>query len=161
MTRTASAVAALGLAAVALLVASCSVQVENRQPARELAREQAPQGSVYLGWRVFQDKCAVCHGAAATGTANAPNLLARVGELSERRFVGLVLQRYDLSQPTVAPGPGAVTPAQVEVTMQRQDAPLVMPAWQGEPRVQAHIADLYAYLSARAQGRVEPGRPPQ
>ena len=24
---------------------------------------------MYAGWRVFQDKCAGCHGSAATGTA--------------------------------------------------------------------------------------------
>ena len=41
----------------------------------------------------------------------------------------------------------------------RQGA-IQMPAWQGEPRVQAHIADLYAWLSARAQGTQGPGRPP-
>ena len=27
-----------------------------------------------------------------------------------------------------------------------------MPAWQGEPKVDAHIVDLYAYLAARAEG---------
>ena len=34
-----------------------------------------------------------------------------------------------------------------------------MPAWQGEPRVSAHIADLYAYLSARAEGIQAAGKP--
>ena len=43
--------------------------------------------------------------------------------------------------------------------MQRQQGALSMPAWQGEPRVNAHIMDLYAYLSARAEGRQGPGRP--
>jgi len=158
MTKTTVVVVAVWAAWIG---AGCTVQIENRQPVQELLQERAPQGSLYLGWRVFQDKCAVCHGQAATGSANAPDLLARVRDMSERRFVGLVLQRYDLSQPTLAPGPGAIASAQVEVALQRQDAPLVMPAWQGEPRVQAHIADLYAYLSARSDGRVGPGRPPQ
>ena len=36
---------------------------------------------------------------------------------------------------------------------------LTMPAWQGEPVVTAHVMDLYAYLSARADGRQGPGRP--
>jgi hypothetical protein len=47
----------------------------------------------------------------------------------------------------------------VEQVMQRKTAVLTMPAWQGEPSVQAHIMDLYAYLSARADGRQGPGRP--
>jgi hypothetical protein len=34
-----------------------------------------------------------------------------------------------------------------------------MPAWQDEPPVKAHIMDLYAYLSARADGRQGTGQP--
>ena len=51
--------------------------------------------------------------------------------------------------------------AAIDVIMQRKDVPLTMPAWQGEPSVDAHILDLYAYLSARAQGRQDAGRPVQ
>jgi hypothetical protein len=36
-----------------------------------------------------------------------------------------------------------------------------MPAWQGEPVVNAHVMDLYAYLSARSEGRLAAGRPPE
>ena len=36
---------------------------------------------------------------------------------------------------------------------QRRQGAIQMPAWQGEPRVQAHIADLYAWLSARPRAR--------
>lgn len=145
----------------ALLLAGCTVTWDNPRPAQEVAHEQSrPSGSAYLGWRVFQDKCAACHGAAATGTANAPDLLVRVRDMGERRFVGLVLQRYDLNQPALAVGSGrAADAAQIEIIMQRKDAPLAMPAWQGEPRVQAHIMDLYAYLSARAQGSLGTQRP--
>lgn len=150
-----------GLAVGLLLgLAGCAVQWENRQAAQAVAQQSRPAGSVYLGWRVFQDKCASCHGPAALGTANAPDLLPRVRSMGERQFVSLVLQRYDLNQPAtqVRSGPAAGA-AQVEVIMQRQDAPLAMPAWQGEPRVQAHILDLHAYLSARADGRQGPQRP--
>lgn len=147
-------------AALALGLAGCAVQWENRQAAQEVAQQAQPSGSVYLGWRVFQDKCASCHGPAASGTANAPDLLPRVRAMGERQFVSLVLQRYDLTQPATQVRRGAAAgAAQVEVIMQRQEAPLSMPAWQGEPRVNAHIADLYAYLSARAEGRQGTERP--
>jgi len=43
--------------------------------------------------------------------------------------------------------------------LQRREGQLVMPAWESEPRVNAHIMDLYAYLSARALGSQGPGRP--
>ena len=143
-----------------LLLTGCTVDWQNRHAAQEVAQLSAAPGSVYLGWRVFQDKCAACHGAAATGTANAPDLLPRVRTMGERQFVSLVLQRYDLSQPATQARSGAAAgEAQVEVIMQRKDAPLAMPAWQSEPRVNAHILDLHAYLSARAQGRQGAERP--
>ncbi len=155
-----SKVAWAGVAVAAGLLAGCAVQWENRQAAQEVAQLSRPAGSVYLGWRVFQDKCASCHGPAASGTASAPDLLPRVRAMGERQFVSLVLQRYDLTQPAVQARSGpAAGEAQIEVVMQRQDAPLAMPAWQGEPRVQAHILDLHAYLSARADGRQGPERP--
>ena len=42
----------------ALLLAGCAVEVQNRQAAQELAQLRQPPGSIYTGWRVFQDKCA-------------------------------------------------------------------------------------------------------
>lgn len=147
--------------AAALLLAGCaSVQVQNRQPAQELAQQARPPGSVYTGWRVFQDKCAACHGPAALGTSRGPDLLPRVREMGSRKFVGLVLQRYDWTRPASQPrDDSAALDALVERILQRQEGALVMPAWEGEPRVTAHIADLYAYLSARAEGTQGSGRP--
>lgn len=146
-------VAALGLN-------GCAVEVQNLQPVQELAAAAQPPGSVYTGWRVFQDRCAGCHGPAASGTAGAPDLLARVRDMPSRRFVSLVLDRYDWSQATGQPRrAGAASDAVVEDMLQRKQGLLTMPAWQGEPRVAAHIVDLYAYLSARADGKLGPGKP--
>jgi hypothetical protein len=152
-----------GAVGAALLLAGCAVEWQNKQPAEEMAQRAKLPGSVYVGWRVFQDRCASCHGAAATGTINAPDLLPRVRDMGSRRFVGLVLQRYDWTQSPAGPT-GRTTAereAQVEIIMQRKDAPLAMPAWQGEPSVNAHILDLYAYLAARAEGTQGPERPLQ
>jgi cytochrome c5 len=147
----------------ALWLTGCAVEtveVVNRQAAQEVARLAQPPGSTYLGWRVFQDKCAGCHGPAATGTAGGPDLLPRVRDLGSRQFVSLVLKRYDLNlPPDQARSEGAARDAVIEAIMQRKDYMLTMPAWEGEPRVSAHIVDLYAYLSARAQGTQGPGRP--
>ena len=150
----------LGAVVAALLVTGCAVEVQNTRPAKELERMSKPQGSVYLGWRVFQDKCASCHGPTANGTMGAPDLLPIVRAMGPRQFVGLVLTRYDWSLP-VLPGNTERTAreAQVDTVLQRGEAPLVMPAWGSEPRVNAHILDLYAYISARAQGTQGPERP--
>ena len=153
--------AAIATAALTLLLAGCTgVEIANRQPVQDYAKETKPPGSVYTGWRVFQDKCAACHGAAATGTGGAPDLLPRVRTMGERQFVGLVLQRYDWTTPTVTPRSGPA-PAEVAVddVMARRTGALMMPEWQGEPRVTAHDVDLYAWLSARAAGTQPPGRP--
>lgn len=146
--------------AAAALTAGCAVEVQNRQPAQELAQAARPPGSVYTGWRVFQDRCAGCHGEAGTGTDKAPDLLARVQTMGARTFVSRVLYRYDWGLPAAqAAGEGAAREALVEEILQRRQGAVEMKAWQGEPRVQAHIADLYAWLSARAQGTQPPGRP--
>jgi mono/diheme cytochrome c family protein len=143
-----------------LSLAGCTLQVQNTQPAQDHARAMQPPGSVYTGWRVFQDKCAACHGAAATGAGSGPDLTVRVREMGPRQFVNLVLNRYEWSLPAEERGRGgAGRDALVEEILQRRAGALMMPAWQGEPAVNAHVIDLYAYLSARAEGRQGPGRP--
>ena len=72
----------------------------------------------------------------------------------------LVLQRYDWGLP--AEQAKAQTPARealIEDILQRKEAPIAMPAWGDEPRVSAHILDVYAYLSARSEGTQGVGRP--
>ena len=86
---------------VALAAATgCVMQVQNTRPAQELAAQQGqPPGSVYLGWRVYADKCARCHGPAGGGTGLAPDLLSKMSDMGPRRFAHLVLVRYDLDDP--------------------------------------------------------------
>jgi mono/diheme cytochrome c family protein len=149
-----------GAFSVALWLAGCVVEVQNTQPAQEMARRAQPPGSLYTGWRVFQERCVGCHGPDAIGTASGPDLLPRVRDMGPRRFVDLVLNRYDWSLPAAPSGSGsAAREALVEDIVQRRQGLLAMPPWQGEPRVTAHIVDVYAYLSARAPGTQGPGRP--
>ncbi|MCW5631017.1 MAG: c-type cytochrome [Rhodoferax sp.] len=151
----------VGAALLSLLLAGgCAVELENRRASQEVARMAEPPGSTYLGWRVFQNKCATCHGPSASGTANGPDLLPRVRDMGSRQFVSVVLQRYDWSQAaTQARGDGAALDALVDRIIRRQEYPVNMPAMEGEPTVNAHLVDLYAYLSARATGIQGPGRP--
>jgi mono/diheme cytochrome c family protein len=140
-----------------LLFAGCALEVQNAQQIAQLSK---PPGSVYTGWRVFQDRCAVCHGPAATGTAGGPDLLPRVLQMGPRRFVSLVLDRYDWSLPAAkSSSESTAREALIDEVVQRKQGALTMPAWEGEPRVSAHIVDLYAYLSARAQGTQGVDRP--
>lgn len=141
-------------------LSACAVTLQNTEPAAELARESQPPGSVYIGWRMFNDRCAGCHGVDATGPARMPDLLEDVREMGPRRFANLVLLRYDWSRPSAPDGnEEAARTDLVELILQRKETPFTMPEWQGEPQVSAHILDLYAYLSARADGVQGPGRP--
>ncbi len=80
--------------------------------------------------------------------------------MEPRQFVSLVLKRYGWNNSIdKAKSEGATREALIEDILQRKEAALVMPAWEGEPSVTTHIADLYAYLSARAQGTQGPNRP--
>jgi hypothetical protein len=159
MSRVKSSVVAAQL--VALWLAGCAVQVENTKAAQELEQRSRPPGSVYAGWRVFQDKCASCHGSGAVGgVAGVPDLVARVRGLGPRQFVDLLLTRYEWTVPPSRPERS--TPereAFIDDVLRRRKGAITMPEWQGEPRVQAHVVDLYAYLSARAEGTQGPGRP--
>lgn len=158
--------AGVAAAVVAVVLTGCSadmgVQVQNREAVQTLARQSEPSGSVYRGWRIFQDKCASCHGPAALGSAGAPDLLPRVAAMGPRQFVSLVLKRYDWNNAVDKSSKDvAAQETVVDQVLQRKEPALVMPAWGTEPSVNTHIADLYAYLSARAQGSQGVGRPVQ
>ena len=159
--RTTTRLMTLTAAVLALAaLGGCTVQFQNRQAAQEVAERARPPGSLYAGWRVFQERCAACHGADATGSSRAPDLLPRVRDMGPRRFVSLVLNRYDWPLPAgPARAEGPAREALLTDIEQRRQGAMTMPAWQGEPTVQAHIIDLHAWLSARAQGTQGPGRP--
>ena len=148
------AAAMAAMAGAALLLGGCALEFGNSKPARAVARWLQPTGSVYSGWRVYQSRCASCHGTAATGTELGPDLMPLMRAMGPRRFVGLVLQRYDWARPA-----GQSPEHWIDQAVQRREPPVAMPAWQEEPAVNAHIMDLYAYLSARADGRQSGDRP--
>ena len=153
------------LAALQLLIVGCSMEFINSRPARAL--QPAPVAvNLYAGWRVFQAKCSQCHGTSAKGSEQAPNLLPIVRTMSARHFSEMVLKRYDLGNGL---GNGlsqgsetkSTTESYIDDILNRKEPAITMPAWQGEPTVNAHILDLYAYLTARAEGKFSTERPAQ
>ncbi|MBB5202992.1 mono/diheme cytochrome c family protein [Inhella inkyongensis] len=142
----------LSLTLMVLLGACTAPRITNPEPARQLAREtQLAPGALYAGWRIYQQRCAQCHGQTAEGLGGAgPNLLQRVGAMGPQRFVEQVLRRYPEGLPASA------TAAEV---LARRQGLLTMPSWQGDPVVEAHLMDLYTYLAGRADGRIGPQPP--
>lgn len=105
-------------------------------PAGAAAAEQCQvDKTTYVGWRTFAAQCQVCHGGSALGSTFAPNLLDRFhAGVDHARFVDVVTNGFR----------GQVG---------------AMPAWKGNPNVMPHVDAMYAYLKARADGALPPGRP--
>lgn len=118
----------------------------------------------YNGWRVFHASCHGCHGVGAVGTDIAPELVERIKSFTPRGFATKVLTSYRIvpSDPAAADDRAAEREALLEEVLKRDRQArglVVMPAWDGDPAVPPHVLDLYAYLSARADGVIGPGRP--
>lgn len=116
----------------------------------------------YTGWRLFHSTCYGCHGTDATGTDLAPNLVERIKTLSQRDFVAKVLTSYRLVLPADTADRNVAFEAMLEAIMRRERNPqvkVIMPAFEADPKVSPHVLDLYAYLLARADGKVGPGKP--
>ncbi|MCP5198443.1 MAG: c-type cytochrome [Gammaproteobacteria bacterium] len=123
-------------------------RVEPEHPAPEYAVE-CPEGTAdagackvdqltYDGWKTFKIECQQCHGGGAMGSTFAPNLMVRFNEdgVDYGRF--LYVMNHGYTGHTGA-----------------------MPSMEKNPRVQKNKDALYAYLKARADGRLPNGRPPK
>jgi hypothetical protein len=119
----------------------------------------------FTGWRLFHSSCHGCHGVDALGTDVAPNLLDRVGLLTPRAFVTKVLTSYRIvlfdADTNAIDSANARESMTNEVLQQGRHGRIkvVMPAWEGNPSVNPHVLDIFAYLSARADGKLGVGKP--
>jgi quinoprotein dehydrogenase-associated probable ABC transporter substrate-binding protein len=133
---------------------------EYHVPTRPLARAASPSGSTtlgtqtpaardtertvhdsllvsddeYQGWKWFHVYCYRCHGTDALGSTLAPNL------------------RHSVSPQ------GTVTHDVFLTTVRDGRIPKGMPSWNALLN-QRQIEQLYAYVKARSEGRLVPGRP--
>ena len=119
-----------------------------------------------MGWRVFHMNYHSCHGIDAVGTDVAPSLVERLKTMGPDTFATTVLKRYritlGMNQATSETEPVARNAIIDEMLRQERGAAgeIVMPGWEEfNPGIRAHILDLYAYLKARADGALKPGRP--
>lgn len=119
----------------------------------------------YEGWRIFHTTCYGCHGVGAVGTNVAPNLLERIGSFTPRAFATKVLTSYRIVVPQNGANSDdaeALRDAMVDDIMRRERGAsnqVIMPAWEADAQVNPHVLDLFAYLSARADGKIGPGEP--
>src|SRR3989304_6694828 len=120
----------------------------------------------FMGWRVFHMNCHSCHGIDAVGTVLAPDLVERLKTMGPDTFAVKVLKRYRITlgmNQATSETESATRNVIIEEMMRQQrgaEGEIVMPGWEEfNPGIRAHILDLYAYLKARADGALKPGRP--
>lgn len=120
-------------------------------------------GRTLLGWRFYHFACVSCHGADAVGSDLAPDLTQSVKTLDAHDFEVKVLNRYLIPMPGDALGSesgSAVREAFMqELAREQAHGSTDMPAWDKNPAARERIEALYAYLRARADGALGPGRP--
>ena len=152
------------------LVAVSAIGVQAQERAQPLPGDyRVVDGHVdrgtYIGWQLFEANCRSCHGSGATGTAKAPDLVQRISNYTPRGFASKVLTSYRImrmSPDSGAKDSDAEREALLEEVMRRERKERgqpVMPAWDSDAEVPPHVLDLYAYLSARADGAIGPGKP--
>ena len=116
----------------------------------------------FAGWRVYHQACHGCHGVDAIGTSLAPSLVDKMHDMSPEAFAIKVATSYRIVlglEAATNDDPNARREALVAALQRGEDPVLLMPAWDGDPRVKPHLSDLYAYLKARSDGKLGPGRP--
>lgn len=128
--------------ALSLGVVNNALYAEEQKPYEVVCEKDAAEGTtnckvnkkVYLGWRTYTANCLRCHGQDGVGSTFAPSLLDRMKEIDRVRFMNSLDKGYT----------GQIG---------------VMPPWEGNPNVTRYYEHLYAYLLARADGVLPPGRP--
>jgi len=142
------------LLSAAVLVPQVALGTEHKAddtkaaPEAEAEEEEKPyffkDGKIdfgsYNGFRRFHSECFVCHGPDANGSSFAPALRVSLQTMSYDDFLEVVVNGRESNI-------GGVQK--------------VMPAMGENPNVMLHIDDIYAYLKARADGVLKPGRPPR
>jgi cytochrome c5 len=88
----------------------------------------------FVGWRTYHAFCHQCHAQDAVGSTFAPSLVERLKDIDKERFLNVVENGYT----------GQIG---------------VMPAWKDNPNITKRYEELYAYLKARSDGALPPGRP--
>jgi hypothetical protein len=151
--------------ATALFVITLPMPATAQVPGEYRIENGKVDVGTFTGWRLFHSSCHGCHGVDAMGTDVAPNLLDRVGLLTPRAFVTKVLTSYRIVLPdtdTSSTDSGYSRQSMIDEVLQqgRQGRfKVVMPAWEGDPTVNPHVLDIFAYLSARADGKLGVGKP--
>lgn len=117
----------------AVLLASLATATPQAAPSEAAEAVVAPvTKAVWNGYRRFNSTCNHCHGFDGAGSSFGPSLVE--APLDPKAFRSAVIAG-------------------------KRSGTSVMKGFGDDPNVVDHIDDIYAYLAARAEGRVGRGRP--
>jgi len=133
------------MALLSAMLALVALPIERAQPAPfdpEHPYAVKDDGTVdwytYSGYRRYHSDCHVCHGPDGLGSSFGPALANSLKTLTYDQFVDIVTN-----------GRKNVNTANEKV----------MPSFGLNPNVMCYVDDIYAYLKARADGKIDRGRP--
>jgi methanol metabolism-related c-type cytochrome len=94
----------------------------------------------FNGWRRYTESCLRCHGPDGAGSSYAPSLVDSAKHMSQDEFNEIVIN------------------GRTNVNAASEN---VMPPFGTVEDVVAYLDDIWAYLTARADGALGRGRPPR
>ena len=144
----------LGMALVLVAsVPATAADTDDEKPYRIVAGKV--DFGTYNGYRRYHNSCHRCHGPNAVGSSFAPSLIESLRKLDELQFFDIVTHgRID----------GRIGGADDDQPIASNSAAgerNVMPAFYKDPNVMEYLDDIYAYVKARSDGAIGPGRPPR
>ena len=107
----------------------------------------------YNGYRRYHNSCHRCHGPNAVGSSFAPSLIESLRKLDELLFFNIVTNgRIDGRI-------GGADDGQPATSTSGAGERNVMPSFKKDDNVMDYLDDIYAYVKARSDGAIGPGRP--
>jgi mono/diheme cytochrome c family protein len=128
-------VAGAGVLVVAITFGSRAEAQELRDQYHQAPRDTVSQ-EVYDGWKQFNLNCARCHGEDVLGSTIAPHLIVSLKPEGPINTKEAFLQVVCAGRPAKG-----------------------MPAWCSLGMDPGTIEKIYAYVKARSDGKMSPGRP--
>jgi mono/diheme cytochrome c family protein len=130
------------IAAVIVLGASVALAAEGDQASEKpyTVKDGKVDKKTFNGWRRYTESCLRCHGPDGAGSSYGPDLVESVKHTSQDEFNEVVVNgRTNVSASSTS----------------------VMPPFGEVEDVVTYLDDIWAYLTARADGVLGRGRPPR